>query len=350
MLGGVLKVCKLKVPTFASSPPTGVDSFDRIVPAAITTSSLIFTASASAAATSGTTNTAGSRRAHAQSAAASALACHCPLCGDNSSKHWSDDAITEAERSVILDKKPSRETDCSASLVQSGSSSLLNQNQNNNNNRASTAGNQQDRAYATDREKKTNKRKDVNNNTTTSNTNTTSTSKRDSIADGEYLPPHSKPAQQQGREKRSKTSHAPTTTATTTSTAETAASTTVAVVASHPSATGASASEHPIDLTGDDNYFVDNYLKNQTQTQPDAHAEVSAEMELDTSFAVDENSHLDTCQGDMRNGHYDDAISLNHDNGVAFSHSDGIGISRASSNSFTALQSSQAFSDQSGKK
>ena len=92
MLGGVLRVCRLKLPTSTTEPTgaltRGIKHLQHMVPMSIATAALVLEEKLPSMTTS-------SRRGDARR---SGIDCNCSLCGFVDTKHWSDDDLTEAEK------------------------------------------------------------------------------------------------------------------------------------------------------------------------------------------------------------------------------------------------------------
>lgn len=99
MLGGVLRVCRLKLPSAASTSTTSAANsgarstaqFQHVAPLPITTAALILDEKEPTATSS--------RRAEQKKATES---CNCALCGFASVKHWSDEDLTETEKALFI--------------------------------------------------------------------------------------------------------------------------------------------------------------------------------------------------------------------------------------------------------
>ncbi len=92
MLGGVLRVCRLKLPAAVTEPAValtrGTKHLQHVVPLSIATAALVLEEKLPSTATS-------SRRGDTRRSGAD---CNCALCGYIDTKHWSDDDLTEAEK------------------------------------------------------------------------------------------------------------------------------------------------------------------------------------------------------------------------------------------------------------
>ena len=105
MLAGVLKVSRLKIPVTAvgsnsrhAIPALGEIS-EHLIPTAISTSTIVL--AAAAVADKASSSTTGGRRS-SSSAVSRSNTC-CALCGDTTTKHWTDEDISETEKSLCAE-------------------------------------------------------------------------------------------------------------------------------------------------------------------------------------------------------------------------------------------------------